>query len=539
MATGMNDDRDTSATPVPSAAGFAAQPKRRLGRLRWWGWTLVGLLVVIVAAGAFFWVEHALVVELGAVSPARDSLLSSNSVRIAFSLPGYEPGRGTPTLTVDKTPVPPSDLLLRSGGVEATLSLADGTHTAVLDYTSANMFSKHLGQTLTFAIDTTAPVITITSPASPENLGQALVRFAAGLSEPATVQLTLDGVPIPLSSGDAPQTEVSTEATVSDGLHEFLLVATDAAGNDSTARLAAWADIQAPVVANDSWPEGEWKETSASVTFTVADNFPDKLAVTATLDGDALALDGSLPPVTGGRAYGISTGELAEGVHELAFLARDEGGHSTTWKRTFLVDSTATFGAREMTLGAIGNDVVELQEALARTDRYAGAATGTYDDATAAAVSAYKAARGLPSDGLVDGATLELLIGSIRIDLSERKLYHYQDGGLVESYSVAVGMPSYPTPTGSFEIISKVRDPSWTPPDSPWARGMEPVPPGPGNPLGTRWMGISSPSVGIHGTYASGSIGTAASHGCIRMYLSEAEELFEAVYLGTPVEIVR
>ena len=135
--------------------------------------------------------------------------------------------------------------------------------------------------------------------------------------------------------------------------------------------------------------------------------------------------------------------------------------------------------------------------------------------------------------------TLALLRGSIRIDISERKLYHYSDGELRKTYSVAVGMPAYPTPTGSFRIISKVVDPTWTPPDSDWAEGMEPVGPGPGNPLGTRWMGIDSPSVGIHGTYNSSSIGTAASHGCIRMHLGEAEELYRLVYVGTPVEIVR
>ena len=82
-----------------------------------------------------------------------------------------------------------------------------------------------------------------------------------------------------------------------------------------------------------------------------------------------------------------------------------------------------------------------------------------------------------------------LMRGSIRIDVSERKLYHYRDGGLRKTYSVAVGMPEYPTPRGSFRIISKVVNPTWTPPDSDWAEGMEPVGPGPGNPLGTRWMG--------------------------------------------------
>ena len=81
-------------------------------------------------------------------------------------------------------------------------------------------------------------------------------------------------------------------------------------------------------------------------------------------------------------------------------------------------------------------------------------------------------------------------------------------------------------------------DPWWRPPDSDWAAGAEPIPPGPGNPLGTRWMGLSAPAVGIHATSDPGSIGTYASHGCIRMYVSDAEWLFDQVSIGTPVFIV-
>jgi lipoprotein-anchoring transpeptidase ErfK/SrfK len=64
------------------------------------------------------------------------------------------------------------------------------------------------------------------------------------------------------------------------------------------------------------------------------------------------------------------------------------------------------------------------------------------------------------------------------------------------------------------------------------------VPPGPGNPLGTRWMGLSAPGVGIHGTPDAASIGYSASHGCIRMRIPEAEWLFRHVELGTPIFIV-
>ena len=108
----------------------------------------------------------------------------------------------------------------------------------------------------------------------------------------------------------------------------------------------------------------------------------------------------------------------------------------------------------------------------------------------------------------------------------------------VRSFPVAVGQPAWPTPLGSFQIRTKTKNPWWYPPNQPWAAGAQPIPPGPGNPLGTRWMGLNIGGVGIHGTYNSGSIGTAASHGCIRMHIASAEWLFERVRIGTPVYIV-
>ena len=91
---------------------------------------------------------------------------------------------------------------------------------------------------------------------------------------------------------------------------------------------------------------------------------------------------------------------------------------------------------------------------------------------------------------------------------------------------------------GRFQIQVKWRNPWWYPPNSRWARGQKPIPPGPNNPLGTRWMGLSSPGVGIHGTPNPASIGYSVSHGCIRMYISDAEWLFNTVDVGTTVFIV-
>jgi lipoprotein-anchoring transpeptidase ErfK/SrfK len=126
----------------------------------------------------------------------------------------------------------------------------------------------------------------------------------------------------------------------------------------------------------------------------------------------------------------------------------------------------------------------------------------------------------------------------IVIDRGANALRLYRGMRPWRSFRVATGTAAYPTPPGSFRIVDMQRDPWWYPPPSDWAKGLEPVPPGPGNPLGTRWMGLSVPAVGIHGTPDAASIGYSASHGCIRMFLHEASWLFDHVRVGTPVVIV-
>jgi lipoprotein-anchoring transpeptidase ErfK/SrfK len=109
----------------------------------------------------------------------------------------------------------------------------------------------------------------------------------------------------------------------------------------------------------------------------------------------------------------------------------------------------------------------------------------------------------------------------------------------VREFPVATGQAIYPTPLGRFQIVVKELNPWWYPPtQDAWARGLKPVPPGPGNPLGTRWMGLSAPGVGIHGTDEPWSIGHSESHGCIRMQVPDAEWLYTRVHVGTPVFIV-
>lgn len=508
--------------------------------LRWWVWFLLGVVVMLVGVGGFIWVEYAGSVELGETSPADGALLSTPAVTVSSALPGYEPGRGAVTLLVDGEAVPAARLTHTKGRVEAVLTLADGLHHARLEYTSSNVFSRRLVRAWCFSIDTTAPTMRVLTPVPGALLEKTVTRLEAAVNEPASVDLRVDDKPDVLRLGESGTGLFAAALSLDQGEHTFTLIATDVVGNTSTVSWQSYADYEAPLITVPAWPQDgvPWRDTSASVTFAVDDALPDNVTVAAALDGRAVTLTAGPATHVDRRAYSLGTGELAEGEHRLVLTARDRGGHETVWERVFLVDSSSVFGERPMMMGAVGKDVTQLQSALARRGLYEGKATGLFDRATADAVAAYNGAHGLPLDQVAGLETLAALIGSIRIDLSERTLYHYSDGSLRKTYSVAVGMPAYPTPTGSFEIISKVVDPTWTPPDSDWAEGMEPVGPGPDNPLGTRWMGIDSPGVGIHGTYTRSSIGTAASHGCIRMYLEQAEELFNLVYIGTPVEIV-
>jgi lipoprotein-anchoring transpeptidase ErfK/SrfK len=129
---------------------------------------------------------------------------------------------------------------------------------------------------------------------------------------------------------------------------------------------------------------------------------------------------------------------------------------------------------------------------------------------------------------------------TIFVSTSKKTLTLYNGTKIEKKYDCAVGMPGYPTPLGTFNIEQKRYRPSWSNPGSAWAAGMpDYIPPGPGNPLGTRALNISSPGIRIHGTNKNYSIGTAASHGCMRMHMWDIEDLYPRVKVGTRVIIVR
>lgn len=187
---------------------------------------------------------------------------------------------------------------------------------------------------------------------------------------------------------------------------------------------------------------------------------------------------------------------------------------------------------RIMTPYMEGIDVQSIQQRLRELGYYEGETNGVYDPKTSEAVISYQKAAGLLVDGVVGPDTWNAIgispkyleyfdsVYFIEIDLEQKSLALKERGTIISTYSVAVGKPETPTPTGFWKIIQKTLNP--------------------GGPFGARWMRMSIPwgGYGIHGTDQAESIGTAASHGCVRMYNEDVIKLYEIVPLGTAVEII-
>ncbi|WP_315789012.1 L,D-transpeptidase [Fischerella sp. JS2] len=127
---------------------------------------------------------------------------------------------------------------------------------------------------------------------------------------------------------------------------------------------------------------------------------------------------------------------------------------------------------------------------------------------------------------------------NLKIVLSQRQVILYRGKTKIKSYPIAVGRPGWETPTGNFQVLNMTKNPTWLHPFT-----GESIPGGsPKNPLGRYWIGFWTNGtnwIGFHGTPNPESVGKAVSHGCIRMYNNDVQELFEQVSVGTPVNVVQ
>ena len=129
------------------------------------------------------------------------------------------------------------------------------------------------------------------------------------------------------------------------------------------------------------------------------------------------------------------------------------------------------------------------------------------------------------------------------INLPEYEIYHFKNGTLHDTYHIAIGKATWRTPRGRFFVDNKALNPTWRIPPQMQKKyshkyKTRTIPPGPENPLGKYWIGLSLPHIGIHSTTQPYSIGQARSHGCMRLNIQDAEKLYNSVEVGAQGEII-
>jgi L,D-transpeptidase catalytic domain/Putative peptidoglycan binding domain/Bacterial Ig domain len=474
--------------------------------------------VVATGAAGYAAYGYSTTASLGAVWPRAGASVRSATPDIAIHVSNAD-NLGRYTLRIDGRDLTTASSMAGGAIRLVGVHLPDGRHTVTVTATGDGVFGGSVDRSWAFAVDTHAPPLRLGG--LPSGWLREHTLALSGHTQPgARVTAAADVATAHVTAGADGSFALSL--AVSDGTIPLVVTATDAAGNRRSVDADVKVDDTPPAV---TFGLGDVVASSRPrLEVNVSDTAPTR--ETVRLDG-ARTRPGSRPQVP-----------LSQGRHTLAVTARDRAGNRTEERLHFVVDSTEHLGDATLRRGAIGRDVKDLQKLLRRQGFLHGPPTGVYASGTVAAVKAFQKASDLPVDGAVGIYTLGALSGRIVIDQSAHLLTLERFGRPPISFPVALGQPAYPTPDGHFTIISKVENPTWVPPpDAPWAQGAVPIPPGPGNPLGTRWMGLSTPGVGIHGTDDPASIGYSVSHGCIRMQVPDAERLFTMVSLGMGVYI--
>jgi hypothetical protein len=316
------------------------------------------------------------------------------------------------------------------------------------------------------------------------------------------------------------------------GWNHLLLRAEDRAGNLASQKLSIFRDIAAPEITWRTAPGHAFKEAKARLEISIDDDGP-LAGVTSKVDGKPIVWHRK----SADRWLGM-TERLPEGRHEVDLKVADLAGRVSVSKREILIDSSETLGEAELALGARGEDVSLLHKRLLEAGYLTADLGSVFIAETRTALENLQADEGFEITGRADGPTLIALGPRVLVNLSQFSLVLERPGQPDRRWSIAAGAPDFPTPTGRFVVHEKIVDPTWLPPKSDWAKDAKPIEPGPDNPLGTRWIGLDWGGVGIHGTNAPWTVGSAASHGCMRMETSQVEELFSLLEVGTPVVIL-
>jgi lipoprotein-anchoring transpeptidase ErfK/SrfK len=508
--------------PDPAYRVYRHQPATTRRR---WPYFVVAVVCLFAALAAW---QVLGVPRVSAVTPGPDAYVKNPSLVVVLDVKGL-PKLKDVRVTFDGRDI--TGELARSGNdlTFTTGKLADGPHAVAFNATSSNLFRHQVRKDWRFTVDTSIPTLKLAGSADEGRINTSPPTFS-GTTEPFATVTVVSGALKASGTADA-SGKYSVSAKLPDGPSGVSIITTDRAGNTTSKRLQVYVDAVPPTL-----KASQLTKTVRRAGVKIHINATDQLGEPRV----SVLVDGKKKAVSGAASHGVlAVKNLAQGRHVLIISAGDKGGNVVTDKQVFVVDSTEHFGTASMWPGARGKDVKELQKRLEAAGTFSGTRSGIYDQRTADAVKKFQAMYGLGADGLVGGNVLNALAGQIVVDIGSLRLYLYRDGTLVRSYPVATGQPAWPTPTGSFAIVNMQMDPTWLPPNSDWAKDAKPIPPGSENPLGTRWMGTSAPGVGIHGVPPSedSSIGTYASHGCIRMHNWDAVDLFGRVVVGMPVII--
>jgi len=499
--------------------------RRQRSRTRRWPYYVVAAVCVLAAVAAW---QILAVPRVAAVTPGPDAYVQDPSLAIVLRV------KGLPQLKDVRVAFDGDDVTSKAtrSGDELTFTtgkLSDGSHSVSFNASSSNLFRHEVRKDWRFTVDTRIPTLVLAGAADEGRINTSPATFS-GTTEPfATV--TVQGGDIRASGQADSRGKYTVSANLPDGPSAVTITTADRAGNTAVKQLRVFVDASPPTLKTTQLDK-TIGHSGLKIRIKARDQLGEP-ALKLVLDGEAREYEG-LPS----RAV-FTVKNLAQGKHTMVITASDRGGNVVTDRQTFVVNSTEHFGNAALWPGARGKDVKELQQKLADMGLYEFPRNGVYDNHTVTAVKTFQARNGMPVDGLVGTMALNALSGQIIVDIGDLRLYLYRNDKLVKSYSVATGQPAWPTPTGLFSIVTMTKDPTWLPPNSDWAKDAKPIPPGTENPLGTRWMGTTATGVGIHGVPPSedSSIGTYASHGCIRMHNWDAVDLFERVVIGMPITI--
>jgi L,D-transpeptidase-like protein/putative peptidoglycan binding protein len=462
----------------------------------------------------------------GFKSPPTSLVTSSNAVSIDWAYRGFCKEL---SIELDGRPVSLSDKDIQSGLAQAIVTVPTGRHEAVVTFHSL-IPGLSREYPLTITVDQEPPKLT----ASLEKLPLNLVTTDDQITLSGQIELGAD-----LYLENEPQTfgedgRFQQAVTLKPGWNHLLVSAIDAAGNKSNVKLSLFRDTKDPEIAWQTKPDEVFDKNVARLEMDLSDD-GEIVGVSGKVDQDQ---DVTWHAKGNGHWVGV-TPELHEGFHHVSVKAVDKSGRVVTSERQVVINSSEALGEAVLGLGARGEDVRLLHQRLADAGFLANdAISDMFDKTTEMALEKLQEAEGFEVTGMAEGKTLAALGPRIFINLSNFSLVLDRPGKDQKRWMIASGSYDHPTPTGEYVIYEKVIDPTWLPPKSDWAKDAKPIPPGPSNPLGTRWLGFDWGGVGIHGTNAPWSIGSASSHGCMRMVTGQVEELFELVEVGTPVVVL-